>query len=241
MRKKIAPERILLKLRPVLAIGSTEARVSRSTQGVERVWNRSDSCLRLPRDFAVTLNLKGVARDLDLLDVLFGTARDFQSDGLVDRLALSTTRSRLSCFGARCEERSDARRLDVRRGANTEAVPVGIVPIAVAAIAITAVIVGEAATEPSVAEAATEPSVAEAATEPSVAEAATEACVAEAATEACVAEAAMEASAAEAAMETSSARAGTEASASAPRRAPRPGSSRPKRRGPAPPTIRQSI
>jgi hypothetical protein len=35
----------------------------------------------LPRDFAVTLNLDGVARDLLLLDVLFGPRAIFQSEG----------------------------------------------------------------------------------------------------------------------------------------------------------------
>jgi hypothetical protein len=54
----------------------------------------------LPRDFAVTLNLDGVARDLDQLDVLFLDRARFQSEGCLDRLALSTTRSKLSSFGA---------------------------------------------------------------------------------------------------------------------------------------------
>jgi hypothetical protein len=41
----------------------------------------------MPRDFDVTLNLDGVARALDLLDVLFGTAREFQSEWRDDSLA----------------------------------------------------------------------------------------------------------------------------------------------------------
>jgi hypothetical protein len=59
-----------------------------------------DTLASLPRDFAVTLNLDGVARDLDLLDVLFWDRARFQSEGRRDRLALSTARSKLSSFGA---------------------------------------------------------------------------------------------------------------------------------------------
>jgi hypothetical protein len=74
---------------------------SGSAQGVECVWNRSDNCVRgSARDLAVTLNLDGVGRDLDLLEVLLKDRARFQSEGRVDRLALSTNRSKLSSFGA---------------------------------------------------------------------------------------------------------------------------------------------